>query len=76
MLDGDLEAQRESSVREPLPTLRSVSVVAGYAHPNTDVSPETSPHLVNGSLLHDRSSLYEYASHGSTVVDEATASGR
>ncbi|PBK81514.1 hypothetical protein ARMGADRAFT_778905 [Armillaria gallica] len=38
MLDSDLEAQREISVREPSPSLRSVSVEADYAH---DVSPET-----------------------------------
>ncbi|PBK67629.1 hypothetical protein ARMSODRAFT_1086126 [Armillaria solidipes] len=72
MLDGDLEAQREISVREPSPILRSVSAVADYAHPNTDVSPETSPHLGNHSLLHDRSSLYEDAILGYTAVDEAT----
>ncbi|PBK81494.1 hypothetical protein ARMGADRAFT_1171387 [Armillaria gallica] len=69
-LDGDLEAQRESSVTEPSPTLRSVSILADYAHVNTDISPETSPHLRDRSLRHDHSSLYEDATHGSTVVDE------
>ncbi|KAK0219975.1 hypothetical protein IW262DRAFT_992515 [Armillaria fumosa] len=74
MLNGDLEAQRGSSVREPSPTLRSVSVVADYVHANTDVSPEASPHTRSRSLLHDRSSLYEDATHDSTVAaDEATA---
>ncbi|SJL18474.1 uncharacterized protein ARMOST_22063 [Armillaria ostoyae] len=72
MLDGDLEAQREISVRESSPALRSVSVVADYTHPNTDVSPETSPHLGNFSLLHGCSSLYEDAILGYTAVDEAT----
>ncbi|PBK58407.1 hypothetical protein ARMSODRAFT_1091220 [Armillaria solidipes] len=76
MLIGDVEAQREISVREPSPTLRSVSVVADYVHPNTDVSPETSPHRRNRSLLHDRSSLYEDATYDSTIVDEATALSR
>ncbi|PBK67628.1 hypothetical protein ARMSODRAFT_959258 [Armillaria solidipes] len=75
MLDGDLEAQREISLREPSPILRSVSVVADYAHPNTDVSPETSPHLGNRSL-HDHSSPYEDVVCDSTVVDETAASSR
>ncbi|SJK98314.1 uncharacterized protein ARMOST_01579 [Armillaria ostoyae] len=69
-LDGDLETQREISVREPSPTRRSV---ADYAHPNTDVSPETSPHLWNRSLLHDRSSPYEDAA---CVVDQSAALSR
>ncbi|PBK58410.1 hypothetical protein ARMSODRAFT_1091221 [Armillaria solidipes] len=73
MRDGDLEAQRESSVREPSPTLRSVSVLADYAHAKTDVSPRTSPHLRNRSLLYHGSSLYGDANHDSTVVDEVTA---
>ncbi|KAK0238212.1 hypothetical protein EDD85DRAFT_573626 [Armillaria nabsnona] len=73
MLDGDLEAQQEISLREPSPTLSSVSVAADYAHPNTDVAPVTSPHLRNRSLLHNRSSLYEDAILGNyTAVDEAT----
>ncbi|PBK81497.1 hypothetical protein ARMGADRAFT_778457 [Armillaria gallica] len=72
MLDGDLEVQREISLREPSPTLSSVSVAADYAHPNTDVAPETSPHLRNRSLLHDRSPLYEDAILGYTAVDEVT----
>ncbi|KAK0192542.1 hypothetical protein F5146DRAFT_507220 [Armillaria mellea] len=76
MLDGDLEAQRESSVREPSLSLRSVSAVADYAHANTDASPETSPYLRNPSLRHDRSSIYEDATYYSTVVDEATALSR
>ncbi|KAK0192544.1 hypothetical protein F5146DRAFT_1040409 [Armillaria mellea] len=59
MFVGDLEAQREISVREPSPIHRSVSVVADYAHPNTHVTPETSPRLRNCSLLHDRPSSYE-----------------
>ncbi|PBK67630.1 hypothetical protein ARMSODRAFT_959263 [Armillaria solidipes] len=74
-LNGDLEAQRESSVEHPSPTLRSVCVVADYTHPNTDVSSETSPYLRNRSLYHG-SSLYEDASRDSTVVDEATALSR
>ncbi|PBK81516.1 hypothetical protein ARMGADRAFT_1068540 [Armillaria gallica] len=72
-LDGDLETQREISVREPSPTRRSV---ADYAHPNTDVSPETSPHLWNHSLLHDRLFPYEDAACGSIVVNEAATSSR
>ncbi|PBK81485.1 hypothetical protein ARMGADRAFT_1171384 [Armillaria gallica] len=70
--DGDLEAQHEISLREPSPTLGSVSVAADYAHPNTDVALETSPHLRNRSLLHDRSSLYEDTLLGYTALDEAT----
>ncbi|KAK0496174.1 hypothetical protein EDD18DRAFT_1391028 [Armillaria luteobubalina] len=73
MLGGDLEAQRGSSVREPSPALRSVSVIADYVHANTEVSPEASPHARSRSLLHDRSSLREDAAHDSTVEDEATA---
>ncbi|PBK95002.1 hypothetical protein ARMGADRAFT_1164511 [Armillaria gallica] len=77
MLDGDLEAQRESPVTKPSSTRRSVCFVADYAHANTDhVSPETSPHLRNRSFIHDRSSLYEDNTLDSTVVDETTASSR
>ncbi|PBK95004.1 hypothetical protein ARMGADRAFT_73636 [Armillaria gallica] len=72
MLDGDLEAQHEIFLGESSPTLSSVSVVADYAHPNTDVAPETSPHSRNRSLLHDRSSIYEDTLLGYTALDEAT----
>ncbi|SJL18476.1 uncharacterized protein ARMOST_22065 [Armillaria ostoyae] len=72
----DLEAQHEFSLREPIPTLRSVSVAADSARQNTDVSPETSPHIRNRSLFHDRLSLYEDITLGSTVVGGATASSR
>ncbi|PBK81483.1 hypothetical protein ARMGADRAFT_1171383 [Armillaria gallica] len=75
-LDGDLEAQRESSVREPSPTLRSVSVLADYAHANADVSPDTSPHLRNRSLPYHGLSLYEDTTYDSTAVEEATALSR
>ncbi|SJL18475.1 uncharacterized protein ARMOST_22064 [Armillaria ostoyae] len=74
MLDGDLEAQRET--KEPSPTLRSVSVVVDYARAKTGVSLETSPHFRNRSLLHDRSSLDEDITLGSAVVDEATTLSR
>ncbi|SJK98315.1 uncharacterized protein ARMOST_01580 [Armillaria ostoyae] len=76
ILDRDLEAQRAISLREPFPTRYSASIVADYAHPNTHVAPETLPHLRNCSLLHDRSSPYEDATCGSTVMDEATVSSQ
>ncbi|PBK79642.1 hypothetical protein ARMGADRAFT_1092943 [Armillaria gallica] len=72
-LDCDLETQREISVREPSPTRCSV---ADYVHPNTDVSPGTSPHLWDRSLLHNCSSPYEDATCSSIIVDEAAASSR
>ncbi|KAK0219974.1 hypothetical protein IW262DRAFT_992010 [Armillaria fumosa] len=71
ILDSDLEAQHEISVGEPSPTLCSVSAVADYTHPNTNVSPETSPHLGSCLFLHERSSLYEDVTLGYSMVDEA-----
>ncbi|PBK86154.1 hypothetical protein ARMGADRAFT_1035872 [Armillaria gallica] len=68
----DWELFTAGIVKEPSLTLSSVSVAASYDHPNTDVAPETSPHLRNRSLLHDRSSLDEDTILGYTTVDEAT----
>ncbi|KAK0238211.1 hypothetical protein EDD85DRAFT_1005822 [Armillaria nabsnona] len=73
---SDLEAQRRISVREPSPTAGSGSVMADISHPNTDVSPETTPHLGNRSLFHDRPSPYGDVACGYTVVDDATTSSR
>ncbi|KAK0219981.1 hypothetical protein IW262DRAFT_1554463 [Armillaria fumosa] len=73
-LDCDLEAQREIYLRELSPTLLSVS--ADYAHSNTDVAPEVPPYLRNCSLPHDRSSSYEGAIYGSSVMNEATGPRR
>ncbi|KAK0454035.1 uncharacterized protein EV420DRAFT_1481757 [Desarmillaria tabescens] len=79
MLDV-LESQREISLREASPTLRSVCVVADHSRPNsnTDVSPEnvtSSPRLGNHSLFHDSyNQTSEVVTRGSTIVDEAAVS--
>ncbi|KAK0480807.1 hypothetical protein IW261DRAFT_1607398 [Armillaria novae-zelandiae] len=73
MLDGDLEAQHGSSVREPSPTLHSVSVVANGIHANTGVPLEASCHTQSHSLLHNCSSHSEDAIHDSVMVDKMTA---
>ncbi|PBK89734.1 hypothetical protein ARMGADRAFT_1083174 [Armillaria gallica] len=68
-LDSDLKTQRKISIREPSPT----HSVADYAHPNTDVSLETSPNLQDRSLLHNCSSPYKDTTCGSIIVDEVVA---
>ncbi|KAK0454033.1 uncharacterized protein EV420DRAFT_616255 [Desarmillaria tabescens] len=76
VLDGDLEAQREISVREPSLTSHSVSVVVDHAHPNTDAALEnvmSSPHL---APLQPFSPLRQDASRNSSVVDEAATPSR